>query len=340
LRFEKQYMAYKEKLKLALKEIKDLKTLAVHDASGSSLQSEMNELRFDKEALESKLRKYAAHCQRLEDDKSGIIDALRSCNRDHGDVGDINQAIVSLCDKLASLEQECETLTQAGRASDSESNIHRLRNENSVLIQKVTEYKERLAAFKKEGAKLHQDAENAHSDAKDTDSEKERKLRFLEQENLQLMLDMKSTKKQLQTAREDLELLRINGGDGEPTLDFGAVGLMSSSSRSLVDKDEIASVNSKSPPSNTHSVSKKPLQRTQNSSAALSPNRKRRNLSSEIPEDKENESSQVRRDTPSASAKKRRVLGPGSEKKNKRAVPGLGEANQESEENPAECAQS
>jgi predicted RNase H-like nuclease (RuvC/YqgF family) len=310
-------MAYKEKLNLALKEIKDLKTLTAHDASGSSLQSEMNELRFDKEALESKLRKYATHCQRLEDDKSGIIDALRSCNRDHGDVGDINQSIVSLCDKLASLEQECETLTQAGRASDYGSDIHRLRNENSVLVQKVTEYKEQLGAFKKEGAKLHQEFENAHSDAQDTDSEKERKLRFLEQENLQLMLDLKSTKKQLHTAREDLELFRINGG-GEPTLDFGAVGLISSSSRSLMDKDEMSS--------DTDSASKKSLKRTHNLS--------------EIPEDKENESSQVRRGTSSASVKKQRVLAAGSDKKKKRAVPGLGEANQESEEPPAECAQS
>jgi hypothetical protein len=298
----------------------------------------MNELRFDKEALESKLRKYAAHCQRLEDDKSGIIDALRSCNRDHADVGDINEAIVSLCDKLASLEQECETLTQAGRASDYESDIHCLRKENSVLVQKVTEYKEQLGAFKKEGAKLHQEFENAHSDAKDTDSEKERKLRFLEQENLQLMLDLKSTKKHLQTAREDLELLRINGG-GEPTLDFGAVGFVSSSSRSLMDKDEIASANSKSSSSDKDCVSQKPLKRIHNSSSASSPNRKRRNLSSEIPEDKENTSSQVRRGTSSASAKKQRVFsGSGSEKK--RAVPGLGEANQESEENPSECTQS
>ena len=323
-----------------MKEIKDLKTLAAHDASGSSLQSEMNELRFDKDALESKLRKYAAHCQRLEDDKSGIIDALRSCNRDHGDVGDINQAIVSLCDKLASLEQECETLTQAGRASDYESDIHSLRNENSVLAQKVTEYKEQLGTFKKEGAKLHQEFENSNSDANDTDSEKESKLRFLQQENLQLMLDLKSTKKQLQTAREDLDLLRINGG-GEPTLDFGAVGLISSSSRSLMDKDEISSANSKSPSPHTDSVSKKPLKPTHNSSVALSSNRKRLNLSSEIPEDKENVSSRVHRGTSSASAKKPRVLGPGPEKKKNRAVPGLGEANQESDEIPKEeCTQS
>jgi hypothetical protein len=322
-----------------LKEIKALKTMAAHDASGSSLQSEMNELRFDKEALESKLRKYAAHCQRLEDDKSGIVDALRSCNRDHGDVGDISQAIVSLCDKLASLEQECETLTQAGRASDCDSDIHRLRKENSLLVQKVTGYKDQLGAFKKEGAKLHQEFENAHSDAKDTDSEKESKLRFLEQENLQLMLDLKSNKKQLQTAREDLELLRINGG-GEPTLNFGSVGLMSSSSRSLVDKVEIASSNSNASSSDTDSVPQKPLKPTINSSAILSPNRKRLNLSSEIPEEKENVSSQVRRGISSASAKKQRVLGPRSEKKKNRVVPGLGEANLESEDSPEQCAQS
>lgn len=333
-------MAYKENLSLALQQIKDLKALAAHDASGSSLQSEMNELRFDKEALGSKLRKYAAHCQRLEEDKSGIIDALRSCNRDHGDVGDINQAIVSLCDKLASLEQECETLTQAGRASDHESDIQSLRNENSVLAQKVTEYKVQLGTFKKEGAKLHQEFENAHSDAKDTDSEKESKLRFLQQENLQLMLDLKSTKKQLQTAREDLDLLRMNGG-GEPTLDFGAVGLISSSNRSRMDKDERASANSKSSSSATDSVSQKPLKHTHNSSTALSSNRKRLNLPSETLEDKENVISRVHRDTSSASAKKQRVLGPGPEKKKNRAVPGLGEANQESDEtSPAECTQS
>jgi hypothetical protein len=107
-----------------------------------------------------------------------------------------------------------------------------------------------------------------------------------------------------------------------------------------MDKDKATLANSKSPTKDTDSVSEMPLKRTHNSPAASSPNRKRRNLSSEIPEDKENESSQVRRGPHSASAKKRRVLKSGSEKKKKSAVPGLGESNQESEENPAECTQS
>jgi hypothetical protein len=61
-------------------------------------------------------------------------------------------------------------------------------------------------------------------DATGVKSEMSRKLRYLEQEDLQLMLDVKILKKQLSVAREELEMLRMNAVQN-PTLDFGTVNL-------------------------------------------------------------------------------------------------------------------
>jgi chromosome segregation ATPase len=199
--------------------------------SDSALRTEVSELRFDKDALETKLRKFAAHCQRLEDDKVGVMDALRSCNIKLNSYDEVNDAVVSLCDQLASLQ---ESISVASRGSPGRT--QELERENQALqmkLDRVAASEERLAEqvarFQKERDELlrklkavsdNSDSENA------TSSDVSSKLRYLEQENLQLMYDVKTTKKQLQAAREEIEVLRLNSLDNS-TLVFGTVDLQS-----------------------------------------------------------------------------------------------------------------
>eukprot|EP00934_Nitzschia_sp_Nitz4_P004282 Nitzschia sp. Nitz4//scaffold303_size22340//9389//16391//NITZ4_008567-RA/size22340-processed-gene-0.14-mRNA-1//1//CDS//3329547057//4272//frame0 len=176
-----------------------------------TLRAELSELRFDKQALESKLRKFATHCQRLEDDKAGNVETLRSCNIQLDDFqGDLNEAIVSLCDRLASLEN-APVPTFDGKELEAE--IRMLREKEKSLTHSLTK-------CQSEVQRLQGKLKALPAKSKDADEEALRKYRFLEQENLQLMRDLKTTKRQLQSTRDELEMLRVNGMD-TTTMDFG-----------------------------------------------------------------------------------------------------------------------
>jgi hypothetical protein len=189
------------------------------------LRSQVSELRFDKEALERKLRKFATHCQRLEDDKAGMTDALKSCNIDIEVYdSDISQAIIHLCDRLTSIEQGC--LKQAlprGSISDS------LSKENETLRQKIEILTKELEMCSQESKQKlqtiqHQSHENYFADY-------QQKINFLEQENLELIEDLKKAKGELHKTRNQLESQLPNVFEN-PTIDFAAIGNHATSSSS------------------------------------------------------------------------------------------------------------
>lgn len=205
----------------------------LRSSGDSALKTEVSALHFDKEALEKKLRKLGSHCQRLEGDRASLGDALRSCNIDPAKYEDnLNQAVISLCDRLASVEES----SVPARGHEKE-----LQTENKHLLAKLKESEaeeERLASrmksYEKEVSKL-QGTIKSLSETREVsageNNEVSRKLRYLEQENLQLMLDVKTTKKQLHSAKEELEMLRMNNVD-TTTLDFGSVDITSRGSGS------------------------------------------------------------------------------------------------------------
>lgn len=278
-----------------------------------SLRTEASELRFDKEALESKLRKFAAHCQRLEDDKAGAIDALRSCDIDVEQEGDINDAIISLCDKLAS---------KSGREFNAE--IDRLQQDNKTLqarIERLTKADEVVAkkadGYQREIKDLKRTMTDKNDDVSGARSEMSRKLRFLEQENLQLMLDVKSTKKQLQTAREELEMLRMNVADST-TMDFNSVGLGGSGSVQKVCSTETSNNENKRP----------------RTSADATPGRKRARASKAALVERTNQ-----RDKESGTPGTKKQWVALDKNRTNVAAPGLGEAAIDGD-NTGECKQS
>ena len=175
------------------------------EGAETELSSENSELRFHKEALENKLRKFAAHCQRLEDDKASMADALRSCNIDmeaHGN--DISEAVFHVCDRLTSIENiETNGLSLEKKMQSMQQKIDKMAQIEQKLSEKLNQYRLEKTEMKKQ-------LESAKNEATSNDSEeKSEKLRFLENENLQLMRDFKSAKRQLQVAREEVENLRL-----------------------------------------------------------------------------------------------------------------------------------
>jgi hypothetical protein len=55
------------------------------------------------------------------------------------------------------------------------------------------------------------------------ENEKSRQVRYLEQENLQLMIDLKAIKKQLQNAKAELNMLRANKALDDDTVDISGL---------------------------------------------------------------------------------------------------------------------
>lgn len=259
------------------------------------------------EALESKLRKYATHCQRLEEEKAEISNVLRSSNCMEGD--DIPKAVVRVCDQLASLEETCNTLSKSENQASSflleveslrthnsslQGQIQEMRRKSDRLVRSEIQLKEQLASAT---ARYDESKAVKSSETRDADEEKTRQIRYLEQENLQLMKDLKGAKKQVQHLKAEANVLR------------------QSTVRDASHNPDLASINS------SDTRSKKRSRHT-------------------TPNDKENGQVQNTRNSSftKSSAKRGRTLPLSSRKERK--TPGLGEAFADTPENTQECKQS
>ncbi len=321
-------------------------TIASMESDGAS-STEITELRSDKEALEKKIRKFAAHCQRLEDDKAGIADALRSCDVDvESHDGDIIDAVIHLCDKFASTEE----------ALEKEKNNSSFDKEKLSFERKIQTLTERLDQYEHEKSELEAQLENAEKNSSVVESEEHReKLRFLEQENLQLMQDVKSTKRQLQAAREEVVTLRMNV-DQNPTADFGNFDVRPPR------KDSISSLMSSKEDSDTMELTNLAEACTNNESAPV-PRRSTRKKRTVLADNTNGSLNEERRARSSTGGKRQKVnalfdtkhaMNPtGKPPKgadfaienakaamNRAATPGLGESSNLDTENTGECNQS
>lgn len=219
----------------------------------------MASMKFAKEALETKLRKYAAHCQYLENEKASIMDALASVDGCNVHDGDISSAIVALCDKHSSLEEECEALMNAEKrasshlseldhlretnsqlqstASDAERKIAKLTQAEAELTRKLNDAKDKVASLRSERDSLKAE----RGSVADLESEKSRRVRYLEQENLQLMLDLKNAKKQLKSTRAQLDAMRMKVDDDTEDLGIFAAQALGQS-RAARNKEAVESI--------------------------------------------------------------------------------------------------
>jgi chromosome segregation ATPase len=175
-------------------------------------------LRFDKEALESQLRKFASQCQHLEDEKLRIVHTFKSAKIEIVD-DNIEKAVVSLCDKVASLEEECDSLAKfKSKAFSNEVELNTLQRHNTELSTEITKLQQSIDNLKsielghknvilsvtETSTKLQHDVVHARQEA----ASMRHQLKFLEQENLQLMMDYKAAKQKIHGLKTDLNQLR------------------------------------------------------------------------------------------------------------------------------------
>jgi len=166
------------------------------DSSNQGHASELQKLQFDKEALEKKLRKYASHCQELYEEKEKLIDTISHSFEQKIDDENLASTIISICDKHASLQEECEVLSSQlkshqksiARVKELECVVSTLRQETEDLRQKVSQTKS------------------------DADGGSNKKVMLLEQENLNLCLDIQKLKQQLQVRRALLLYVSLQCG--------------------------------------------------------------------------------------------------------------------------------
>jgi chromosome segregation ATPase len=166
----------------------------------------------------------------LEDEKVRILQTIRSSKPD-GVVDDIEKAVVYFCDKIASLEQECDSLCKYKNKAVSTSNkIESLQNQNTSLKNQVSELQKKIdhlvwaetgnnnlvTSLRESIEKLRREADQARQATETLQNEKRGQLRYLEQENLQLMIDYKAAKKQLYDMKAELSVLQLSHQPPKP----------------------------------------------------------------------------------------------------------------------------
>lgn len=130
-----------------------------------------------------------------------------------------------LCDKIASLEEECDSLSKHKRGAISTNNeIESLQDQNSSLKNQVLELQKKVdhlvwsesgnsnlvASLRESIEKFRRDADQARQETETLQNEKRSQLRYLEQENLQLMIDYKAAKKQLYDLKAELSRFQLS----------------------------------------------------------------------------------------------------------------------------------
>jgi hypothetical protein len=187
--------------------------------------AEITELRFHIEACKNKLRKYATHCQKLEDERAGILHALRSTKIRGIEESDFSNSIVSLCDRVASLEEECASLSKAAnrvvslsvdsekltKVNDSlEKEVANSHDRVGQLLRSEGMLKDELSSLQRQLTELQQVAGNGDE------------IRNLKRENLSLMEELKSVKKQLKRAKAEKHMFHLQDS-GDTTLEIDAL---------------------------------------------------------------------------------------------------------------------
>jgi chromosome segregation ATPase len=186
-------------------------------SSGTLEDSELTKLRFDKQALESQLRKFASQCQQLEDEKQRIIHTFKSAKIQVADEN-IEKAIVALCDKVASLEQECDCLAHfKNKAFSNQVELATLQEQKTELMSKITDlqrkidnmqwiesgHKNLISSLTEGTTKLQHDIDHTRQET----ASMRNQLKYLEQENLQLMRDYKAAKQKIHSLKAEVNQL-------------------------------------------------------------------------------------------------------------------------------------
>ena len=220
---------------------------AIHGAQITQLQAKT-------EALEKKLRKYIAHSECLTKEKEAMKEMINETISELGGRNiadnDLSASVVTLCERLHTLEEECDSLNETKDALQNSVNQTRA-NLNEATIKKL-EFKEELNISRQQvidlnrkQKKLQNIAENVKGCTKDLEEEKNRQVSYLEKENLHILEENKKLTKEVRTLKTRSKAAALDIHD-EPTEDLGSILSMT---RSFNDKENRVngSVNSPKP---------------------------------------------------------------------------------------------
>jgi chromosome segregation ATPase len=156
--------------------------------------AQLAELETIKESLSEKLRKYASHCQKLEGERGSLMAALQQAGVDIDASDDIAEAVYTLIEQRSvhSPSSDDEAAALRKQLSDGMTRYYQLEND-----------------FKRVQAEL----DKVVGERGEEEEEQTRQVRFLEGENLQLMLEIKEVKKQATQLRAELEALNSKHGE-------------------------------------------------------------------------------------------------------------------------------
>jgi len=219
-RFEREATVYKDRVEELEQQLTSTKSHRQglrerKDPNHDGNSEEVDKLKDDLQQSNIKLRKYVKHCDLLKQEKESIEDAISSCSIDELKGSSLAEKVASLCEKLKSTEEECDALAKSEeKASEYLSNLDSLRKKYEELqaqLEREKEYKvnlvraeKRIASLLKEQESLRTLTDSAKSSASDLHNEQSRQIEFLQNENLQLIEELKSTRRALTETKERL----------------------------------------------------------------------------------------------------------------------------------------
>jgi len=225
----------------------------------------IQQLQDDFRQCENKLRKYVQHSERLEKDRKGVIEAISSCAVANV-VGDsVVEMVVSLCEKLTSIEEECAALSSSEeKAAEYLTELDSLHEKYSALERQLKSYEddgtmltsalaeckanlkkaqEKISALMKDNESLKSKAESAKGNISELQSERRRQMQYLENENLQLGDELKRARRELAAAKSAVDAFQKDAfSNDEPTEELrGLSNLLGASTSTKLAPTESAS---------------------------------------------------------------------------------------------------
>jgi len=202
-------------------------------AGGSNNEGDSDEV----DALRSKLRKYASHVKVLEQEKAKIASTLSigggdSSSSSPSDIGQILGTVQSLKDQLISAKSEAtgaksivDQLEESKRDLQiKEQRIANMVEEKGELVEKLNQAEERVASLVEgpEGVQKSISIENEY-----ISQAASKQIALLETENLHLIAELKSARRQCVSAKAELDALRAidienENNEFEMAMDIGA----------------------------------------------------------------------------------------------------------------------
>jgi len=249
----KQFEAKAEKYKKELAKVKQQLAAVSTDKDNNNPTvdlSEFQNLQQKYEKLENKVRRFNDHCEQMDKEKSVIMDLIKSSIQEDGKdmTKDFNGAVVELCERLETLEEQCDALKQENITAkvSLENQLTKIKaaleNEtemNRHLETKLKESEGKFLPLKQKYDTLQQLTEDMKRSADELEYEKNRQISYLESENLQCLGELKLKKKEIQS----LKVERNTEIYDEPTEDIGSIISMKLSSLEC-DKEKLSSLES------------------------------------------------------------------------------------------------